>query len=124
LDEFWSHKRSADGKQPWCKDCSSKRRVQYYREHKPREDELREVWNAEYRKWYIGLKDKKTCANCGGIFYHAAMQWHHPQDDKLANVADLARKRASKQRVLDEIAKCELWCGNCHATLTWAGEIV
>jgi hypothetical protein len=49
------------------------------------------------------------------VFHPVAMHWDHlPGETKEADLAFLA-KRGSRQRVLDEIAKCELVCANCHA---------
>ena len=46
------------------------------------------------------------------------MQWDHlPGMEKLAEVSNLIR-RLCKARVLEEIAKCELVCANCHAIRT------
>lgn len=124
LEEFWKHKRSSDGRQAWCKTCSSIRRTLYYRENREHESSLRETWNEAYRQWYISLKEGKPCSKCKNIYFHAAMHWHHVDDNKDASVADLARHRASKAKVLAEIAKCELWCAICHAEHTWSGEVI
>jgi len=46
------------------------------------------------------------------------MHWdHRPGTDKLGDVSNLLG-RLCKQRVLDEIAKCDLVCANCHAVRT------
>jgi len=46
------------------------------------------------------------------------MHWDHlPGTEKHANLSDLAR-RGSRRQVLEEIAKCELVCSNCHAVRT------
>jgi hypothetical protein len=37
--------------------------------------------------------------------------------EKVADVANLLR-RLCKERILEEIAKCELVCANCHAVRT------
>ena len=62
---------------------------------------------------------------CGGslpaTFHPVAMHWHHlPGVEKTASLGDLA-KRGSRKRVLEEIAKCELLCANCHAVRTFLG---
>jgi hypothetical protein len=75
--------------------------------------------HAEFVESYLALKDGKPCADCGAIYHPAAMQWDHlPGAEKLASVADLCRKN-NRQRVLEEIAKCELVCSNCHAVRTF-----
>jgi hypothetical protein len=74
---------------------------------------------AEVIEWYRGLKTDKPCADCGGIFHYAAMEWdHRPGTDKVAEVSAVVAKTRSKRRVLDEIAKCDLVCANCHAVRT------
>jgi hypothetical protein len=57
--------------------------------------------------------------DCGGRFNPAAMHWHHiDAATKESNVA-AAASDLSRIRVLQEIAKCELVCANCHADRTW-----
>jgi hypothetical protein len=47
------------------------------------------------------------------------MQWDHlPGFPKLGNISTDFRWR-SRQEILDEIAKCELVCANCHAIRTY-----
>jgi hypothetical protein len=54
----------------------------------------------------------KTCGRC---YHHAAMQWDHlPGAAKLDEVSNLVRRHCRKL-ILEEIAKCELVCANCHA---------
>jgi hypothetical protein len=52
------------------------------------------------------------------MFPPEAMQWDHlPGTDKRGDVSTL--RGLSKQAVLDEIAKCELVCANCHVMRTF-----
>jgi hypothetical protein len=70
-------------------------------------------------EWYISLKAGKPCAECGLTFHPVAMHWHHlPGVEKAAELGNLA-KGGSRRRVLEEIAKCELICANCHAVRTF-----
>jgi len=72
--------------------------------------------------WYTSLKAGKPCADCGGLFHPAAMHWDHlPGQEKKATLGYLA-KRGNRRRVLEEIAKCELVCANCHAVRTFVGR--
>jgi hypothetical protein len=74
---------------------------------------------AEFMAWYINLKAGRPCTDCGLEFHPAAMQWDHlPGHNKKADLAFLAR-RGSRERVLEEIAKCELVCANCHAVRSY-----
>jgi len=74
--------------------------------------------NADFRAWARALKEGKPCSDCGQVLHPSAMQWDHlPGTAKRANVGDLARKNC-RNRVLEEISKCELVCANCHALRT------
>jgi len=47
------------------------------------------------------------------------MQWDHlPGAHKLGNLSTTLRGR-SREEILEEIAKCELVCANCHAIRTF-----
>ena len=50
------------------------------------------------------------------------MHWDHlPGHEKSATLGYLA-KCGNRERVLEEIAKCELVCANCHAVRTFVGR--
>lgn len=59
------------------------------------------------------LKDA-PCTDCGIKYPPYVMQYDHIGSDKVAGIAYLLT-RSSWQIILDEIAKCELVCANCHA---------
>lgn len=71
----------------------------------------------ELLEWSRDLK-RNPCTDCGGEFHPVAMQWDHVGDDKEADVAKLLKNGCGKERILREIAKCELVCANCHAVRT------
>jgi len=48
---------------------------------------------------------------------HRALEFHHPNDDKEHNVADMARCGYSLDKVMKEIKKCKVVCSNCHRIL-------
>lgn len=60
----------------------------------------------------------KPCTDCGGFFPPCVLHWDHVPErgPKLFN---LGRADYSLERVLAEIAKCDLVCANCHAIRTW-----
>lgn len=111
--------RRRGGYQTWCKDCRRGYDASYHRETQALRVEQKRERHAEFIEWYMALKADRSCADCGQSFHPAAMQWDHlPGAEKLASVADLCRKN-SRKRVLEEIAKCELVCANCHAVRTF-----
>lgn len=63
------------------------------------------------------LKLDRCCYDCGGMFPPEAMQWDHiPGKEKFFEVGTGERRKLSE--VMDEIAKCQLVCANCHAVRT------
>jgi hypothetical protein len=117
VDQFHRWKRG-DGFQPWCKACRKAYDAAYSRRTLGRRRERRAERRVEFVAWYRALKESRGCADCGGRFPAEVMQWDHvPGADKVADVSNLLR-RLCKRRVLEEIAKCELVCANCHAIRT------
>ena len=111
--------RRRGGYQTWCKDCRRSYDAEYHRSTQRLRVEQKRERHAEFVEWYLALKEGKPCADCGVAHHPAAMQWDHlPGAAKLASVADLCRKN-NRRRVLEEIAKCELVCANCHAVRTF-----
>jgi hypothetical protein len=116
LEDF--HRRG-DGRQTWCKACRKAYDSQYHRTTAPIRIAQKRQRHEEMIAWYRSLKAGRPCTDCGGFFHHAAMAWDHlPGTDKVADVSSLL-SRHSRRRVLDEIAKCELVCANCHAARTF-----
>jgi len=58
------------------------------------------------------------CSFCGEK-RPQCLEFHHHEDNKEANVADLVNGRASLQRISREIEKCIVACKNCHADIHW-----
>jgi hypothetical protein len=115
--QFHRWKRG-DGYQPWCKACRKAYDASYSARTLARRRQHRAERKREFVVWYEALKADRPCADCGGRFPPAAMQWDHlPGTEKIADVANLMR-RLCKRRIVEEIAKCELVCANCHAVRT------
>jgi hypothetical protein len=82
----------------------------YYRKNKNKKEQLRAVAQ-EYKS--------QPCADCGGIFPFYVMDFDHREgEEKLSHVSTLV-KMMSLQRLLDEIAKCDVVCANCHRIRTY-----
>jgi hypothetical protein len=113
LSAFHHHKR--DGSQAWCKECKSTVAAEHYQANKARRYAHNKRRQAEFRSWYTSLKAGRPCADCGQVFHPAAMHWDHlPEYEKEAALGELVR-HGSRQRIVEEIEKCELVCANCHA---------
>lgn len=79
-------------------------------------DNSQKARTARYKKYYE-LKDN-PCTDCGLSFPPFLMHWDHMGElEKEGTIAHMMTNN-SWQDVLDEIAKCELVCGNCHGLRT------
>ena len=71
-------------------------------------------------KWSLAQKIKlaQGCADCGYNKDAYALQFDHIDDNKKKNVSDMISSDYSWNTILEEIAKCEVICANCHAIRT------
>lgn len=68
------------------------------------------------REWLSELK-AKPCMDCGNSFPPVCMDFDHRDgSEKVGNVSALYE--CSLQTLLNEIAKCDLVCANCHRLRT------
>ncbi len=116
LDDF--HRRGK-GLQSWCKDCRRTHDAAYHQRRRPlRAAQKRERYEA-LLAWMRDYKSSRPCADCGGRFHPVAMTFDHlPGTTKRTDVSTLLHS-GYRKLLLDEIAKCELVCANCHAVRTY-----
>ena len=76
--------------------------------------------NAQYQRrlekaqWYFDMKATLCCEKCGEK-HPACLEFHHPDpDQKEQSVSRMVMAGYAKSRILEEIAKCKVWCSNCH----------
>jgi len=67
------------------------------------------------RKLLRSLKDK-PCADCGEKFPYECMDFDHVRGRKTFELSHCGG--VSIERLMREVAKCDLVCANCHRTRT------
>jgi len=70
---------------------------------------------SEIKKWYYSYKSKISCTDCGYDRFPRALEFHHTNDNKKANVSDMIGDLYSIKTILKEIKKCIVLCVRCHA---------
>lgn len=61
----------------------------------------------------------KPCSDCGILYPPYVMGFdHRGEEEKIDSIARLIREGRSKKSILNEIAKCDLVCANCHRERT------
>lgn len=121
--EFVTSKRTKSGFKAYCKFCAQEQQKEYFL--KNRDKRMKQIktnmknWKAALRIEIDALKNN-PCMDCGGSFPPIAMDFdHRDATTKVANISLLVVKRTvSRQRIFEEIAKCDLVCSNCHRIRT------
>lgn len=71
------------------------------------------------RSYIVAQKDN-PCMDCGVNYPSYVMDFdHRPSEYKLFNISRYMRANKSLQQVVEEIAKCDLVCSNCHRIRTF-----
>ena len=72
---------------------------------------------AEIQEHVNSLKTK-ACLDCGHTFPPVCMDFDHVKGSKSFNIARAVGTARNLNRILKEIAKCEVVCSNCHRIRT------
>lgn len=91
-------------------------RVEKYQRPGERERILRNNATLRARNKAI-IREAKSigCQRCGFQDIRALEFHHRDPSQKSFGVSQAIARGLAKQRILDEIAKCEVICANCHA---------
>jgi hypothetical protein len=93
----------------------------YYRthraEHIARTTNVNRRARATTRKLIEELKSH-PCLDCGGNFPPVLMDFDHVRGTKRGIISRLSGGRMAKAKLLEEVAKCEVVCANCHRRRT------
>lgn len=105
--------------QSYCRDCQRATSAAHYQNNKDREKSRlainRKRRQAEVRLLLNELKDF-PCADCGNRYKPWQIDFDHVHGTKMANIARMLT--ASDVQIMDEVAKCEVVCANCHRDRT------
>lgn len=126
--EFNRKASRADGLQEVCRECNRAASRRYYAEN--REKHLRAIVERTARKrveakeFLVAYLREHPCVDCGFADLRVLDFDHRPGAGKRGDVMSMVRDGYSIRILVEEIAKCDVRCRNCHAivTLERAGE--
>ncbi len=100
-----------------CRACQKEYAARHYGLHKglyiERARRRRAPERRRLREWIRAYKDARRCADCGGSFHHAALDFDHlDPGKKTGNVSRMVAATQSLRKIREEIAKCEMVCAN------------
>ena len=104
-----------------CKACQA-RGQQRYRSESVGYSRAQVARNYGYKErnrlWLEAQKDH-PCSDCHQRFISCVMEFDHIRGEKLFELSRLAQTTRNLQALIDEAAKCELVCANCHRVRTF-----
>jgi hypothetical protein len=69
------------------------------------------------RQWIFSTKRGKTCIKCG-LGDVELLDYHHRDPaTKCFKISDAPNQTRNKEKIIAEIAKCDLLCSHCHRKL-------
>lgn len=93
--------------------------MRYYYRHREEEIERVQQRQDHLLEWVREVKAEQGCSKCDED-HPATLDYHHPNpDEKDRGVAKMAMDGLSKDRIREEMEKCELLCANCHRKEHW-----
>lgn len=127
ISAFGNNRSKSDGKQNYCRSCRKQylkqhydnNKLQYYNRTRDNQTRLRQLIQEH--------KSNLSCSICGFNANPIALDFHHPDENKEANIADIVKTKGwGWTKILHEINKCIVLCANCHRILhyqkTLSGE--
>lgn len=119
-ESYYKNQSRPDGLQNYCKECNSTKVKKHYRE------------NPEYYKQKSGIRNRRLreehqikicqyllehpCVDCGESDI-IVLDFDHVIGIKEENIAKMLGNY-SWDKILEEMAKCEVRCANCHRRKT------
>jgi hypothetical protein len=123
LSEFNSRSASVDGYQSVCRSCNRARARRYYADNVAKHRSAVAAQVAKTRAAHLERIGEyllaNPCIDCGEDDIRVLDFDHRDGVEKVAEVMKLAKAAYSWERVMAEIAKCDVRCRNCHAKVTY-----
>jgi hypothetical protein len=73
----------------------------------------------QMRAFLLQQKMGKACVRCGNDDYRVLDFHHREPDSKVDGVAKAIKRNWSRAMIMEEIAKCDVLCANCHRIQQW-----
>lgn len=115
LTEF---RKRGNGHQAWCTPCFRQYDKNRYADlDKNRKSSNQRKIRERQRNLIKSIKKLYGCVDCRNKD-HRVLDFDHVRDTKYMDVSKMVGSY-SDQRIIDEIAKCEVRCANCHRIKTY-----
>ena len=100
-------------KQLICKSCHTKYRSDWYQANKLQHKEQSVTRNKRKRLAFNEWKKTLKCEHCDETF-HKCLHFHHTMGEDKEYVIAVSRGTIGLDKLITELGKCGVVCGNCH----------
>lgn len=115
--EFYKASKLPSGFQSRCKLCTKISYNGYRHKRLSHYKKVKEDRRIQKTLRVIQLKETQGCQCCNETF-GPCLQFHHLDPNmKSYNIADMVARDASWNRLIVEVKKCIVVCGNCHVKI-------
>ena len=91
----------------------------WYQKNKSKQLKYNKSVKKAYKAWWKEYKATLSCNRCGEN-HPATIDFHHKNPaEKKTSVYELTNNNMGRERVMEEVAKCEVLCANCHRKEHW-----
>lgn len=106
-----------DGKpESVCKECTNAYLSEYYRRNKQTYLNKQRLRKADWKEWYKEYKSTLRCIKCGES-HPGCLDFHHRDPSTKEYSISVSGPSLGRDKLLIEIAKCDILCVNCHRKL-------
>jgi hypothetical protein len=103
-----------------CVNCHRDRTQKQIVYSNPKVESYERKKRKEIEDFVNSLKNGKTCIDCKLPHPYWRLDFDHREESNKSNtISRLKLSKMSKERILEEIAKCDLVCARCHRLRTW-----
>lgn len=115
-EAFGKNRCQSDGLQTKCKVCDTKYKLELYQKDKEKYKTKTRDNKKKMRDWFNQYRKTLKCSNeqCGDNRWYVLDFHHTDPGEKEFTISQMSCRGVGKERILQEIAKCEVLCANCH----------
>jgi hypothetical protein len=113
IDLFARNSQKKDGLQTTCKPCQTEYGKARYQQHKPIYLERNRKTRIRNQIFIHEYLESHPCVDCGETDA-VVLTFDHVRGEKRGNISEMSKHSWALRSVMDEIAKCEVRCFNCH----------
>lgn len=115
--EFSADKKAKDGLFSYCKECAKSYKLEWAKNNKDKRKTHVESNKQKIREKIYAYLLEHPCVDCGESD-PIVLDFDHRGDKSFGIGKAAVQQRMAWERVLTEIAKCDVRCKNCHARKT------